>query len=62
MAQQNITFAVRIPWWLNAYVWSAVLAVQAAVMVGIPISEDSIAALEAHLATIICRSVRCDPT
>lgn len=54
--QMKVRFGMA--WWWYPYAWGAVLAVEAALLLRIPITEAALDRLEAHLAAMAVRAIR----
>ncbi len=54
--QMKVRFGMA--WWWYPYAWGAVLAVEAALLLRIPITEAALDRLEAHLAAKAVRAIR----
>lgn len=52
----RVRFAMA--WWWYPYAWAAVLAIEVALLVWLPITEEALERLEAHLANMAVRALR----
>ncbi len=49
---------VGMAWWWYPYAWGAVLAIEAALLLRLPITPARLDRMEAHLAGVAVRAIR----